>query len=185
MLFVLAQIRTAYQILLTTHEFKLSKCSAKHIHIFAKAVYSIHTLMLERCDRSGSALRLLTINMIHTEHQESHSMTPQFRLLYGLTDDKPAFQDALFVRLQHICTIFILIYTPSLLITAALGYKPSRASYILGMSLSRLGTFMQVNKLRQINFNLLSLMQISFSRFLHLTHQICHSPSYRNCCDIN
>lgn len=94
--------------------------------------------------------------MTHTEHQESHNMAPQSRLLYGL-NDKPPFKDALFVGLQHVCAIFIPVCTPGLLITAALGLDPATASYILDMSLlvSGIGTFIQVNRLGPIGSGLL------------------------------
>lgn len=53
--------------------------------------------------------------MTHTEHSESHRMgEPQFLLLYGL-NNKPLFQDALLVGLQHICAILILVCTPGFL----------------------------------------------------------------------
>ena len=65
-----------------------------------------------------------------TEHQ----VTTPSKLLYGL-NDKPNVKDSLFVAFQHVCAIFIPIVTPGLLITQALGLDPSKASYILGMSL--------------------------------------------------
>lgn len=78
-------------------------------------------------------------------YQEGHAIVEnQSPLLYGL-NDKPPFNNALFVGLQHVCALFIPVCTPSLLITDALGLDPARARYILGMSLfvSRLSTFIQ------------------------------------------
>lgn len=63
--------------------------------------------------RLNSALRSLTIKMTHIEHQESHSMTSQSRLLYGL-HDPPPFKDALLIELQHVCAIL----TPVLAVVA-------------------------------------------------------------------
>lgn len=101
--------------------------------------------------------------MTHTEHQESHSMTPQSSLLYGL-NDKPPFKDALFVELQHVCAIFIPVCTSGLLITGALGLDPA-TSYILGMSLFvfGLGTFIQVDRIGAIGSGLLAVQGTSFA----------------------
>lgn len=112
---------------------------------------------------SNSALHSLTIKMTHTEHQKSHSMTSQSRLLYGL-HDQPPFKDALVIGSQHICAIFIPVCTSGLLITAALGLDPA-TSYILGMSLfvSGLGTFIQVNRLEPIGSGLLAVQGTSFA----------------------
>lgn len=115
--------------------------------------------------RLNSALRSLTIKMTHIEHQESHSMTFQSRLLYGL-HDPPPFKDALLIELQHLCTILIFVCTSCLLITAALELDPA-TSYILGMSLfvSGLGTFIQVNCLEPIGSGLLAVQETSFAFF--------------------
>ena len=64
------------------------------------------------------------------------------KLLYGLKD-KPPLKDAIFVAFQHVWAIFILIVTPGLLITRALGLNilrevkmDNRAFIILAISLS-------------------------------------------------
>lgn len=98
-------------------------------------------------------------------HQEMHGMAEnQSPLLYGL-NDKLTFKDRLFVGLQHVCALLISICTPGLLITAALGLDPARASYILGMSLVvyGLGTFIQENKLGPIGSSLLAFQGTSFA----------------------
>ena len=103
--------------------------------------------------------------MAHTDiHQEGHASADRPKLLYGL-HDKPPFKDALFVGLQHVCAIFIPVCTPGLLITAALGLEPAKASYILGMSLfvSGIGTFIQVNRLGPIGSGLLAVQGTSFA----------------------
>lgn len=103
--------------------------------------------------------------MTHTDHQQTHTIAePQSRLLYGL-HDQPPFKDALFVGLQHVYAIFIPVCTLGLLIMAALGLDPARASYILGMSLfvSGLGTFIQVNRLKTIGSGLLAVQGTSFA----------------------
>ena len=105
--------------------------------------------------------------MAHTDiHQESHAIGEprRHRLLYGL-HDKPPVKDALFVGLQHVCAIFIPVCTPALLITGALGLEPSKASYILGMSLfvSGIGTFIQVNRVGPIGSGLLAVQGTSFA----------------------
>lgn len=104
--------------------------------------------------------------MAQVEVHQTISAPPETRskLLYGL-NDKPPFQEALFVALQHVCAIFIPVVTPGLLITGALGLDPARASYILGMSLfvSGLGTFIQVNKLGPIGSGLLAVQGTSFA----------------------
>lgn len=55
--------------------------------------------------------------MAHTViHQESHSVAkPQYRLLYR-SNDQPPFQDALFLRLEHVCAIFIPVVALGLLV---------------------------------------------------------------------
>lgn len=103
--------------------------------------------------------------MAHTDIHEGHGTAgPPSRLLFGL-NDKPPFKDALFVGFQHVCAIFIPVCTPALLITAALGLDPARASYILGMSLfvSGLGTFIQVNRLGPVGSGLLAVQGTSFA----------------------
>ena len=103
--------------------------------------------------------------MAHTEaHGGAGEKTVRPKLLYGL-NDKPSVKDALFVAMQHVCAIFIPIVTPGLLITGALGLEPSKAAYILGMSLfvSGIGTFIQVHQLGPIGSGLLSVQGTSFA----------------------
>jgi xanthine permease XanP len=86
------------------------------------------------------------------------------QLLYRL-NDKLRFKEAVFVALQHVCTIFIPVVTPGLLITSALGLEPSKAAYILGMSLfvSGLGTLIQAHRIGPIGSGLLAVQGTSFA----------------------
>lgn len=104
--------------------------------------------------------------MAHTEAQvtSGSEVVTRPKLLYGL-NDKPPVKDALFVAFQHVCAIFIPVVTPGLLITGALGLDPSKAAYILGMSLfvSGLGTFIQVHRLGAVGSGLLAVQGTSFA----------------------
>ena len=103
--------------------------------------------------------------MTHGEtHGSAGAVTTRSKLLYGL-NDKPSVKDALFVAMQHVCAIFIPVVTPGLLITGALGLEPSKAAYILGMSLfvSGIGTFIQVHQVGAIGSGLLSVQGTSFA----------------------
>ena len=44
----------------------------------------------------------------------------QSNLIYGI-EDRPPFKDALFVALQHLLVIFVVVITPPLIISEALG----------------------------------------------------------------
>lgn len=104
--------------------------------------------------------------MAHAEAQATSGgeVVTRSKLLYGL-HDKPPVKDALFVAFQHVCAIFIPVVTPGLLITGALGLDPSKAAYILGMSLfvSGLGTFIQVHQLGPVGSGLLAVQGTSFA----------------------
>ena len=103
--------------------------------------------------------------MTHAEtHGSAGAVATRSKLLYGL-NDKPSVKDALFVAMQHVCAIFIPVVTPGLLITGALGLEPSKAAYILGMSLfvSGIGTFIQVHQVGAIGSGLLSVQGTSFA----------------------
>jgi xanthine permease XanP len=103
--------------------------------------------------------------MTHAEtHGSAGAVATRSKLLYGL-NDKPSVKDALFVAMQHVCAIFIPVVTPGLLITGALGLEPSKAAYILGMSLfvSGVGTFIQVHQVGAIGSGLLSVQGTSFA----------------------
>ena len=97
-------------------------------------------------------------------HGDGGEVATRSKLLYGL-NDKPSVKDALFVAMQHVCAIFIPVVTPGLLITGALGLEPSKAAYILGMSLfvSGIGTFIQVHQVGAIGSGLLSVQGTSFA----------------------
>ncbi len=78
-------------------------------------------------------------------HGASEKDSDRPKLPYGL-NDKPPLKDAIFVAFQHVCAICILVVTPGLLISGALGLDLAKSTYILGMSLfvSGLGTFLWV-----------------------------------------